>query len=129
VDDPRISSFEFPVAIFRRGEWPIVNQGITQPQPSNLPAAVKERDPDALYQGQRVVARVLNPEIHAGEKVIRFDEVCHSDELLLPDECEFQKYRILIQRIAYASKVNKEEPHKGRILRGVTAEILGYREQ
>lgn len=106
-----------------------MNQGITQPQPSNLPAAVKERDPDALYQGQRVVARVLNPEIHAGEKVIRFDEVCHSDELLLPDECEFQKYRILIQRIAYASKVNKEEPHKGRILRGVTAEILGYREQ
>jgi hypothetical protein len=48
---------------------------------------------------------------------------------LLPEECEFQKYRILIQRIAHASRVDKQEPHKGRTLRGVTADLLGYREQ
>lgn len=89
----------------------------------------KEREPDALYQKDRVVARVLDAEIDAEAREIRFGEIYNSDELLLPEECEYQKYRILIQRVAYASKVNREEPQKGRILRGAMAEILGYREQ
>jgi hypothetical protein len=92
-------------------------------------ASVKEREPDAIYQNNRLVARVLDAEVDTEAKEIRFGEVFNSDELMLPEECEFQKYRILIQRIAYASKVNKEEPHKGRILRGVSADLLGYREQ
>ncbi|MBZ5544290.1 MAG: hypothetical protein LAO07_11520, partial [Acidobacteriia bacterium] len=57
-----------------------------------------------------------------------FAEVYNSDDLLLPEECEFQKYRMLIQRIADATKVSKDEPHKGRILRGVIADLLGHRE-
>jgi len=89
----------------------------------------KERELDAIYQGNRIVARVLEPEVDTEAKEIRFSEVINSDELMLPEECEFQKYRILIQRIAYASKVNKEEPHKGRVLRGVVADLLGFREQ
>lgn len=89
----------------------------------------KEREPDAIYQGSRLVARVLEPEVDAEAREIRFSEVLNSDELMLPEECEFQKYRILIRRIAYASKVNKEEPHKGRVLRGVVADLLGFREQ
>lgn len=89
----------------------------------------KEREPDAIYQGNRIVARALEPEMDTEAKEIRFSEVFNSDELMLPEECEFQKYRILIQRIAYASKVNKEEPHKGRVLRGVVADLLGFREQ
>jgi hypothetical protein len=92
-------------------------------------APAKEREPDAIYQGSRIVARVLDAEVNAEAKGITFGEVYNSDELMLPEECEFQKYRILIQRIAYASKVSKEEPHKGRILKGVSADLLGYREQ
>ena len=92
-------------------------------------ASSKKREPDAIYQKDRLVARVIDPEIDSEAKEIRFSEVHNSDDLLLPEECEFQKYRILIQRIAYASKVNKDEPHKGRILRGVVAELLGFREQ
>ena len=90
---------------------------------------VKEREADAIYQNGRLVARVLEPEMDSKAKEIRFSEVFNSDELMLPEECEFQKYRILIQRVGYASKVNKEEPHKGRILRAVVAELLGFREQ
>ena len=88
-----------------------------------------QREQDAIYQNNQVVARALDPEVDAEAKEIRFRELYNSDLLVLPDDCEYQKYRILVQRIEYASKVNKEEPHKGRILRGVTAEILGYREQ
>ncbi len=88
-----------------------------------------QREPDGIYQENRLVARVVDPEIDTEAKEIRFAEVYDSDDLVLPDECEFQKYRILIQRVAYASKVNKEAPHKGRILRGVSADLLGYREQ
>jgi len=88
-----------------------------------------ERESNAIYQNQRLVARVVGEEINPPAKEIRFAEVFNSDELLLPEECDFQKYRILIQSVAYASRIDKEAPHKGRILRGVVAEILGYREQ
>ena len=92
-------------------------------------AASKGREPDAIYQNNRLVARVADPQVDLEAKEIRFAEVNNSDDLLLPEECEFQRYRILIQRIADATKVSKEEPHKGRILRGVTADLLGHREQ
>lgn len=88
-----------------------------------------EREKDAIYQEDRVVARVFGVEVDSEAKEIRFSEVYQSDELLLPDECEFQQYKILVQKIEHATKVARESPQKGRILRGVSAEILGYREQ
>ncbi len=87
------------------------------------------RDQDAIYQGGRIVARVLDAEVDEEAEQVRFGKVYNSDELLLPDECEFQKHRIVIQTIAFASKVEQTALPKGRILRGVTADILGYREQ
>ena len=85
------------------------------------------REMDALYQGGRIVARVIEPEVDREAKEIRFAEAYHSDELMIPEECEFQEYRILIQKIAYATKIQRGEEHKGRVLRGVTADILGFR--
>jgi len=94
-------------------------------------AAPGERAEGAIYQGNppRQVARVLEPEVDWGTKQIRFSEIYQSDELILADECEFQKYRVMIQRVEFASRVDKGAPDKGRVLRGVVAEILGYREQ
>jgi len=106
-----------------------VSNETRKPQNQTESALAKDREPDAIYQGNRIVARVLDPEVDTEASEIRFSEVYESDELMLPEECEFQKYRILIQRIAYASKVNKQEMHKGRILKGVSADLLGYREQ
>ena len=88
-----------------------------------------QREPDAIYQGGRVVARVTNPETDSNGREIRFKELTNSDDLLLPEDCEFREYRILVQRIEDAAKIQKGAEHKGRVLRGVTAEILGYREQ
>lgn len=105
----------------------------------NYPSAPREpekpqqgpgpRDSNALYQGDRIVGRVLNAEIDLEAKELRIGEIYNSDELLIPEESEFRQYRILIQRIAFAAKIDKAETQKGRILRGVTADILGYREQ
>lgn len=91
--------------------------------------AAGEREPDALYQGNKLVARVEHAEVDMDAKEVRLGEVYESDHLMIPEECEYQKYRILIQRIADATKVDKLSPHKGRILRGVVADIVGYREQ
>jgi len=93
-------------------------------------APLIERENDVLYQGDppRGVGRVLGPEVDWGTKQIRFVEIYQSDDLLLPDECEFQKYRMIIQRVEFASRIDKDAPEKGRVLRGVVAEILGYRE-
>jgi hypothetical protein len=85
------------------------------------------REPDGLYQKATLVARVAGVEVDHEAKEVRMDEVYLSDALMIPEECEFQNYRILIQRIAFASRLDKGAPEKGRVLRGVTADILGDR--
>lgn len=87
------------------------------------------REPDAIYQNGKLVARVVSPEVDPEAKEIRFDEVIDSDHLVMADECEFQKYRIMIQKVAFATKVDHRPGRQGRTLAGCTAEILGYIEQ
>ena len=84
---------------------------------------------DAIYQDGRIAARVVGADIRWDAREIHFAELNRSDDLMLPEECEFQKYRLMIQRIEYASRIDKTAPEKGRVLRGVVAEVLGYREQ
>ncbi len=76
-----------------------------------------------------MVARVADARVDNEAHEIHFAELYNSDYLVLPDECEFQKYKIMVQRIGYAAREEKSALHKGRILRDVTADILGYREQ
>jgi hypothetical protein len=99
----------------------------TTPEAKSHPSS--QRDPDAIYQGGRVVARVGEPEIDLEDKEIRFSEIYGSDELLLPEECEFQKYRIMIQTVVWAAKIDRADPGRGRVLKGVVADLLGYTEQ
>ncbi len=87
------------------------------------------READAIYQKGRLVARVRDPLVDLGAKEIRFAEIYRSDELLLPDECEFQQYRIVIQKVGYASRVLPGETEKGRVLKDCTADIVGYFQQ
>ncbi len=94
-----------------------------QDQPVPAPSSAT-REEDAIYQNGQVVAHVLDPEISAESKRIHFGEVYGSDYLILPDECEFRNHRILIRKIGYATKEEKQSLHKGRILRDVMAEIL-----
>ncbi len=96
---------------------------------ASSPAPAFERQTDAIYQGNKLVARAVDAEVNPEAREITFRELRNSDYLLLPDECEFRKYRIVIQRIEYASRVDKAGPEDGRVLRGVVAEILGDREQ
>jgi hypothetical protein len=88
-----------------------------------------KREPDAIYQSDQVVAKALKAEVDLEAKEIRFAELYQSDYLMLPEECEYQNYKIMVQRIAYATKIEAGAAQKGRVLRGVVAEILGYREQ
>ena len=52
------------------------------------------READAIYQDNRLVARVVDPQIDIEAKNVQFGELFQSDTLMLPDECEFQKYKI-----------------------------------
>ena len=87
------------------------------------------REQDALYQRGEIVARVVKPEVDLETKEIRFDELLGTDHLVLADECEYQKYRIMIQKVAFATREDRRPGQKGRSLAGCTAEILGYAEQ
>ncbi|HEV2417929.1 MAG TPA: hypothetical protein VGX94_09000 [Terriglobia bacterium] len=88
------------------------------------PPASAAREDDAIYQKDRLVARVSEPEIDLSAGQIRFAEIYNSDELILADECEFRQHRILVRKIVYATKVERSAAHKGRILQGVTAQII-----
>lgn len=103
----------------------------TKSTPSEIVSAGRTTnyEENAVYQEGRVVARAVEPEVRWDSREIHFAEINNSDDLMLPEECEFQKYRLMIQRIEYASRIDKNAPEKGRVLRGVVAEILGYREQ
>jgi len=92
-------------------------------------AGHSNRAQDAIYQKGKLVARVMDPEVDLEAKEIRFDELFDSDHLVLADECEFQKYRIMVQKVAFATKVDHRPGRTGRTLAGCTAEILGYIEQ
>lgn len=101
----------------------------------NLPTIpLADREDSAIYQwsfhhGERLVARVVKPEIDESAKQIRFLEITHSDLLLLPNECHYQKYKFEVDTIGDAVKIDTADPEKGRILRDVTARITGYVEQ
>ncbi len=96
---------------------------------SQAKTGAAERRPDALYQKGQAVARVQDVEVDADSKEVRFGEITRSDTLMIAEECEYQKYRVQIQRIAYASRIDPQRPDEGRILRGVFADLLGYRQQ
>ena len=92
-------------------------------------SASSARQDTALYQNGRRVAEVLDARIDRQAREIHFGEVYQSDDLLIPEDCEFRDFRILIQRIGFASRQEAGEAHKGRVLKLVMAEILGYRQQ
>ena len=98
-------------------------------QPAGRSRPLLEREDDAIYQENKLVARVADAEVNWEARTIHFGEISNSDYLLLSEECEFRKYRIMVQRVAFASRIEKDAPEKGRVLRGVVAEILGYRQQ
>jgi hypothetical protein len=97
--------------------------------PATATAPTAKYEEDAIYQDGKIVARVLGAEVRSSSSEIHFDEINDSELLMLPEECEFQKYRLIVKTIEYASRIDKSAPQKGRVLRGVVAEILGYREQ
>ena len=92
-------------------------------------AASNPREDNSVYQSGHVVSRVRDARVDAEAREIHFGEMYNTDELLLSDDCEFRDYRILVKRMDFATREERGAPHKGRVLRGVVAEILGYREQ
>lgn len=92
-------------------------------------AASQAREQDAIYQNEKLVGRAVDPEVDLEGKQITFGEIVGSDHLMIPEECEFQKFRIMIQKIGFATKVDKRPGHSGRTLGECVADILGYLEQ
>ena len=99
------------------------------PAESSASAPALKREADGIYQNEKLVARALGAEVDTKAQKVRFAELYRSDLLLLPDECEYGKYRILVDAVTDATKHDSTSPDRGRILRGVTADILSYTEQ
>ena len=121
-----------PVAerIHIRSKYHTVNEETKSPVSETVPVVrAGHYEEDAIYQDGKIVARVAGADVRWDSREIHFAEISNSDTLVLPEECEYQKYRLMIQRIEYASRIDQNAPGKGRVLRGVVAEVLGFREQ
>jgi len=97
-------------------------------------AGTAKREDDAIYQKdrdgrQRRVARVADVHVDEAGKEILFGEISESDDLLLPEPCAYQKWTIVVRKIAHATAHDKANPQRGRVLKGVTAEIVGRVDQ
>ena len=92
-------------------------------------ASSEVRQENAIYQRARRVGEVADVRVDTQNREIHFGEIYHSDELLIPEDCEFREFRILIQKITFATRQEIGAAHKGRVLKGVVAEILGYWQQ
>lgn len=87
-------------------------------------AGAAEPEDDAIYQKDAVVGRAQGVEVEREPGKIHFAEIHNSDTLMLPDECEFRGYKILIKKIGYATYIDRQSHDKGRILQDVVAKIL-----
>lgn len=99
------------------------------PATGSTTAAPGARLPNGIYQNGRCVAEAIDAQVDSQAREIGFAEICQSDDLLIPEDCEYREYRILIQKVGFASRQQTGAAHKGRVLKTVVAEILGYREQ
>lgn len=85
-------------------------------------------DEITLSQNGKFAGRALGVEVDAASKLVRFSEIDNTDDLWLPERFEFQNYILIVRKVAFATRVLREAPQKGRVLKGVVAEIVGYRE-
>lgn len=85
-------------------------------------------DEITLSQNGKFAGRALGVEVDAARKEVRFSEIDNTDDLWLPERFEFQNYILIVRKVAFATRVLREAPQKGRVLKGVVAEIVGYRE-
>ena len=106
----------------------------TSPAEQAQQVPLAQREPNAIYQKnrsgkERAAGWVTDVEVDEKGKEILFGEISESDDLLLPEECEYQKWVILVRKIASAVAQDKANPQRGRVLKGVTAEIVGRLDQ
>jgi len=94
---------------------------------AQAPSSAEARLADAIYQNNQLVGKAIGAHVDLTAKEIRFQEIYNSDYLMLPHECDFGQFTIMVQRIGLASKVERGSEHKGRVLKDVVAEILRYR--
>jgi len=94
--------------------------------PGSLAGPEGSRLADGIYQNDQLVGRVIGAQVDLASKEIRFKEIYNSDWLLLPNECHFDPYTIMVQRIGFASKIERGAEHKGRVLKDVVAVILRH---
>jgi hypothetical protein len=114
----RLSDFIKP-----KSKRPLSARALT---PSEGAQARESREQNAIYQEGKLVARVRDSQVDMEAKQIRFSEIYHSDELLLPDECEFQQYRIIIQKVGFVTRALPGATEPGRVLKDCEADILGF---
>ncbi len=101
------------------------DKAIIRKMEETMKKMVPVREEDALYQGNRIVARVEGATVDKVNKVVSFREIHHSGNMDLSEPVVFQKYKLELRHIDTLINLDVSAPEKGRILRGVRFELLG----
>lgn len=85
------------------------------------------REPDAIYQSGKIVARTTGETVSELNEVIKFDEIYQSNGLDLNSPFEFRKWRIEFVHAGTMTQLKINAPQKGKILETVKCKIVGTR--
>ena len=86
-----------------------------------------QREIDAIYQNNVLVARVVGPTRDDANQRLLFQEIFESNGLDLSREFEFQKWRLKFLGAETMAMLDASRPQKGRVIEAAVCQILGRR--
>ncbi|PIQ90629.1 MAG: hypothetical protein COV71_03540 [Candidatus Omnitrophica bacterium CG11_big_fil_rev_8_21_14_0_20_41_12] len=92
-----------------------------------LISQIPQREKNAIYQNDSIVARVKNLSFREESNGMYFDQLEYSNSLNIEKEFEFQKYILKIIKIENLINMSSSESHKGRILQQVYCSVIRKR--
>jgi hypothetical protein len=99
---------------------------IGQLRPDRLVQAwLARREPDAVYQDGRLVGRVDGVEVSAGDRVVTFRVLYQTGSMAVGRPFAFRDWTLQPRAIDRLAPTPDAAPGGGRILEGVTCEIVG----
>jgi hypothetical protein len=99
---------------------------IGQLRPDRLVQAwLARREPDAVYQDGRLVGRVDGVEVSAGDRVVTFRVLYQTGSMAVGRPFAFRDWTLQPRAIDRLAPTPAAAPGGGRILEGVTCEIVG----
>lgn len=88
---------------------------------------IPEREADAIYQNDKLVAKVSGALVDEANGIVTFDEIYQSNDLNSNEIFEFRKWRLRLKSADALIGLSATAPQKGQIIERAICKIEGTR--